>query len=183
MSKRNRAKITAKKKGPRFFPFALIAVAVTTAVVAALLYWSRPMHEAHAADSATGQTAQRLPEITVYKSPTCGCCTDWEVHLEKEGFKVVSHKRTNMDSVKKQLGVRSHLASCHTATIDGYVIEGHVPADDIKRLLRERPDVMGLTAPGMPQHSPGMQPPGEKPRGYSVLMFDKEGRTHVFTRY
>lgn len=160
----------------------LIALTVTVAVVAAALYGSKPMDEAHASDPSSGRT-ERLPEITVYKSPTCGCCTDWEEHLERAGFKVVSHKRTNMNSVKKQLGVKSHLASCHTGLIDGYVIEGHVPADDIKRLLRERPDVMGLTAPGMPQHSPGMQPPGEKPRGYSVLMFDEEGRTRVFTRY
>ncbi len=182
MSKQNRAKITSGKKGSRIFSFGLIALTVTSAIVAATLYWSKPMQEAYATDTATGQTKQ-LPEITVYKSPTCGCCTDWEVHLEKEGFKVISHKRTNMDSVKKQLGVKSHLASCHTATIDGYVIEGHVPADDIKRLLKEKPNAAGLTAPGMPQHSPGMQPPGEKPRGYSVLMFDKEGKTKLFTRY
>ncbi len=182
MSKRNKAKITPEKRGGRVFSFALLGLVVAAGMMAAILYWSKPMQAANAADSAAGQTEQ-LPQITVYKSPTCGCCTDWEEHLERAGFKVVSHKRTNMNSVKKQLGVKSHLASCHTGLIDGYVIEGHVPADDIKRLLRERPDVMGLTAPGMPQHSPGMQPPGEKPRGYSVLMFDKEGHTRVFTRY
>ncbi len=182
MSKQNRAKVPTGKKDSRIFSFGLIALAITAAVVAATLYWARPMQDAYATDAVTGQTKQ-LPEITVYKSPTCGCCTDWEVHLEKEGFKVISHKRTNMDAVKKQLGVKSHLASCHTATIDGYVIEGHVPADDIKRLLKEKPKAAGLTAPGMPQHSPGMQPPGEKPRGYSVLMFDDEGRTRVYTRY
>ncbi len=182
MSKQNRVKASGEKKGSRIFSFGLIALTVTSVIVAAALFWSEPMHQANATEAAAG-TAKQLPEITVYKSPTCGCCTDWEVHLEKAGFKVISHKRTNMDSVKKQLGVKSHLASCHTATIDGYVIEGHVPADDIKRLLKEKPAAAGLTAPGMPQHSPGMQPPGEKPRGYSVLMFDKEGRTRVYTRY
>ncbi len=182
MSKPSRVTLTTGKKGSRIFSFGLIALAVTVAIVAATLYWSKPMDEAHASDSSSGQTEQ-LPEITVYKSPTCGCCTDWEVYLEKEGFKVISHKRTNMDSIKKELGVKSHLASCHTGVIDGYVIEGHVPADDIKRLLKEKPAAAGLTAPGMPQHSPGMQPLGEKPRGYSVLMFDKEGRTRVYTRY
>ncbi len=182
MSKQNRAKATTGKKSSRFLPVGLIALTVTTVIVAAALYWSKPMDDAHATDATSGQTKQ-LPEITVYKSPTCGCCTDWEVYLEKEGFKVISHERTNMDSIKKKYGVKSHLASCHTGIIDGYIIEGHVPAEDIKRLLEEKPKAAGLTAPGMPQHSPGMQPPGEKPRGYSVLMFDEEGRTRVFTRY
>ncbi len=173
---------TAGKRGSRIFSFSLIALAVVAGLVAAMWSWMEPVDEAHASGPSAAQTEQ-LPEITVYKSPTCGCCTDWEVYLEKEGFKVISHKRSNMDSIKKELGVKSHLASCHTGVIDGYVIEGHVPADDIRRLLRDRPKVAGLTAPGMPQHSPGMQPPGEQPRGYNVLMFDKEGRTRVYTRY
>lgn len=179
MSKQNRVNVKTGKTRSRIFSLSLI---VTAAIVATTLFWPEPAHEANAAETTAG-TTKELPEITVYKSPTCGCCTDWEVHLEKEGFKVISHKRTNMDSIKKKLGVKSHLASCHTATIDGYVIEGHVPADDIKRLLKEKTETAGLTAPGMPQHSPGMQPPGEKPRGYSVLMFDKDGKTRVFTRY
>ncbi|MCF6355572.1 MAG: DUF411 domain-containing protein [Candidatus Polarisedimenticolaceae bacterium] len=126
---------------------------------------------------------QALPEITVYKSPTCGCCTAWEEHLIAEGFTVISHQRDDMDSIKQSLGVKPHLASCHTATIGDYVIEGHVPADDIKRLLKERPKVAGLTAPGMPRHSPGMQPPEEKPSGYDVLAFNKKGGTKLFTQY
>ncbi len=182
MSKKNTANVATEKKRSWFFSLGLIGIAVMSALVAVALFWSQPKHETYAAKTTAG-SAKQLQEITVYKSPSCGCCTSWETHLEKAGFKVISHKRSNMDSVKKSLGVKSHLASCHTATIDGYVIEGHVPADDIKRLLQEKPETVGLTAPGMPQHSPGMQPPAEKPRGYSVLMFDTEGRTQVFTEY
>ncbi len=177
MNKPKKTQVEIKKTG---FPFVVWGAMVVVAMIgiAVALFRFSPVQEAYAVDGRDS-----LPEITVYKSPTCGCCTDWEVHLEKEGFKVISHKERNMNRIKKSLGVKSHLASCHTAVIDGYVIEGHVPANDIKRLLKERPPVAGLTAPGMPQHSPGMQPPGERPRGYSVLTFDKEGRTRVFTRY
>ncbi len=135
------------------------------------------------ATKAVAELKQELPEITVYKSPTCGCCKEWVAHLEREGFKVTAHDSNNMDQLKKSLGLKSHLASCHTATVGNYVIEGHVPAADIRRLLKEKPDIAGLAAPGMPRHSPGMQPPGEKPRGYDVLAFDSEGGTRLFTKY
>ena len=124
-----------------------------------------------------------LPEVTVYKSATCGCCSKWVTHLENEGFKVVAHNREDMNTVKQDAGLQPQLASCHTAFVDGYVIEGHVPANDIKRLLTEKPTILGLTAPGMPQKSPGMQPEGMAPQGYDVLAFDKAGETHVFNRY
>ncbi len=179
MSKKNSTALPREKKGLRPVLSSIFFVAAITMLV---LSGCSSEQDANATEPAAG-TAKKLPQITVYKSPTCGCCTDWEVYLEKEGFEVISHERTNMDAIKKEYGVKSHLTSCHTGIIDGYVIEGHVPADDIKRLLKEKPEVAGLTAPGMPQHSPGMQPPGEKPRGYSVLSFDKEGRTRVFTRY
>ncbi len=182
MSKRSRMEASGGKKGSRMFSFGLMVLTVTSAIVTAALFWSEPMHQANAAEAAAG-TAKQLPEITVYKSPTCGCCTDWEEYLERAGFKVVSHERNDMNAIKKRFGVKPHLASCHTGVIDGYVIEGHVPADDIKRLLKERPKAAGLTAPGMPQHSPGMQPPGERPRGYNVLIFDEEGRSRVYSRY
>ncbi|NOZ51993.1 MAG: DUF411 domain-containing protein [Gammaproteobacteria bacterium] len=146
------------------------------------MFWFGSAQQVYAGEVPAGSN-KALPEITVYKSPTCGCCDDWVTHLETEGFKVVSHNRNDMDSIKKSLGVKPYLASCHTATIDGYVIEGHVPATDIKQLLREKFKTAGLTAPGMPKHSPGMSPPGEKPRGYNVLMFDKEGGSKIFTKY
>ena len=88
-----------------------------------------------------------------------------------------------MSQIKKSLGVKPHLASCHTATIEVYVIEGHVPAADIKKLVAEKPEVIGLATPGMPLHSPGMQPLGETPHGYDVLTFDKEGKTKIYTKY
>lgn len=123
-------------------------------------------------------------EITVYKSPTCGCCSEWEKHLTKAGFKVTSKPTDNMPEVRKRFNVPDKMQSCHTAVVDGYVIEGHVPADDVKKLLTERPtDIAGLAAPGMPARSPGMQPEGEKPSGYDVLSFDKQGNSKVFASY
>jgi hypothetical protein len=121
--------------------------------------------------------------VTVYKSPTCGCCTMWEEHLTKAGFKVTSNKTENMAEIRKQYGVPEKAQSCHTAVVGGYVIEGHVPAADIEKLLKTRPRIAGLAAPGMPPKSPGMQPEGEKPSGYDVLSFDKNGQTTVFTSY
>lgn len=119
----------------------------------------------------------------MYKDPGCTCCADWAEHLRHEGFTVIEKKMENMEAVKQYYGVPGKLASCHTAVIDGYVIEGHVPADDIKRLLKEKPKVAGLTAPGMPQQSPGMQKPGLKPKNYDVLSFDKDGNSKVFSHY
>lgn len=122
--------------------------------------------------------------ITVYKSPTCGCCSEWEKHLEKAGFKVTSKPTDKMTEVRSELGIPANMQSCHTGIISGYLIEGHVPADDIKKLLKEKPaEIAGLAAPGMPQKSPGMQPEGKKPEGYDVLSFDKEGNSKVFTSY
>lgn len=122
--------------------------------------------------------------ITVYKSPTCGCCSEWEAHLKKAGFTVTSKPTDQMTEVRRELGIPSKMQSCHTGIINGYVIEGHVPADDIKKLLKEKPaEIVGLAAPGMPQKSPGMQPEGKKPEGYDVLSFDKQGNSKVFTSY
>ncbi len=130
------------------------------------------------------ETEQVLPEIVVYKSATCTCCHKWVTHLENAGFTVQAHNREDMNSVKSSLGVIPGLASCHTALVDGYLIEGHVPASDIKRLLAEKPkNIVGLTALGMPRFSPGMQAEGLAPKGYDVLTFDENGNTHVFSQY
>ena len=118
--------------------------------------------------------------LTVYKSPTCGCCEDWISHMQEAGFEVTAIDRANMMSIKKRAGVTPALASCHTALIDGYVIEGHVPAADVRQLLEKKPAVHGLTIPGMPQSAPGMDIPGSP---YEVLSFDKNGNTAVFSRY
>ena len=120
-------------------------------------------------------------EITVYKNPTCGCCSKWIAHLEANGFEVVAHDMENMASVKIENGIRREFTACHTAVIDGYVIEGHVPAEDIQRLLRDRPAVAGIAVPGMPIGSPGME--GPNPRAYDVLTFDNLGNTSVYARH
>lgn len=121
--------------------------------------------------------------ITVYKSSTCGCCAKWVDYLREDGFTVSVHDEEGMDRLKDELGVPQSLRSCHTAIVDQYLIEGHVPAADIRRLLSERPKVAGLTAPGMPSHSPGMAEPGAKPEGYDVLAFQRDGTTRTFARY
>ena len=121
-------------------------------------------------------------EITVYKSPTCGCCKEWVKHLQANGFSVKAHDVADITVHKTANGVPAKLASCHTAKVDGYVIEGHVPASDIKRLLKERPAVSGLAVPGMPVGSPGMEH-GEHKDRYEVLTFDKQGKTGVYARY
>jgi hypothetical protein len=121
-------------------------------------------------------------EVTVYKSPTCGCCKEWVKHLQANGFSVTTHDVTDIIPYKTANGVPAALGSCHTAKVGGYVIEGHVPASDIKRLLKERPPVRGLAVPGMPVGSPGMEQGGHKDR-YDVLTFDKQGNTAVYARY
>ncbi|GHA29850.1 DUF411 domain-containing protein [Oceanisphaera arctica] len=118
--------------------------------------------------------------ITVYKSETCGCCEDWVTHMEESGFEVEVVNRDNLAPVKAMAGVKPELASCHTGLVDGYVIEGHVPAADVKRLLEQKPAVRGLTIPGMPQSAPGMDIPGSP---YEVLSFDNQGNSAVFSRY
>lgn len=129
-----------------------------------------------------GYTGNPVREITVYKSPTCGCCNKWIDHLKQNGFEVKAHNVKDVVPYKIQSGVTPELASCHTAFVDGYTIEGHVPASDIKRLLRERPDVGGLAVPGMPIGSPGMEQGNHKDK-YNVISFDKKGNKKVFASH
>ena len=124
--------------------------------------------------------AAALPEVVVYKSPTCGCCTEWVAHLRRHGFPVRSEDVAELQPVKARHGVPEELQSCHTALVGGYVVEGHVPADLVERLLRERPKVAGIAVPGMPVGSPGMEVPGARAERYRVLTFDRGGRTGVF---
>ena len=128
--------------------------------------------------AAPAAFAQYAPTATVYKSPTCGCCGEWEKHLRAAGFRVESRPTAAMEQVKARLGVPEALRSCHTATIGDYVVEGHVPAADIKRLLRERAKVAGLAVPGMPAGAPGMGNSG----GYATLAFDQHG-SRIFARH
>ena len=120
-------------------------------------------------------------EIIVYKSPTCGCCNKWIKHLEKQGFEVKAENMQDMNPVKKEYGVQQNYQSCHTAKVGKYFIEGHVPAKDIKRLLKETPDIKGLSVPGMPMGSPGME--GHRKDNYSVLAIDKNDNAAVYSSY
>lgn len=130
-----------------------------------------------------GPTASaNLPTVTVYKSPSCNCCKDWVSHLRENGFEINIDSRLNMQPVKRQLGVPNDLLACHTATVGGYVVEGHVPAQEMKRLLKTTPDVRGLSVPGMPVGSPGMER-GNRVEPYSVLTFSASGDTTVFAKY
>jgi hypothetical protein len=119
-----------------------------------------------------------LPGITVWKSPNCGCCVKWIEHLRAAGFEVQAREASNLNAVRAQLGVPAKLAGCHSAKVGDYLVEGHVPAEQIKRLLADKPDVAGISVPGMPVGSPGMEGPGGK--DYDVVAFDKAGNTRVF---
>ena len=122
------------------------------------------------------------PTITVWKSASCGCCQRWVDYLQDDGFEVTAHNVDDVVSIKQKLGITyPALYSCHTAKVSGYIIEGHVPASDIRRLLDERPKLMGLAAPGMPQMSPGML--SIEPKGYDVLQFNTKQETSVFSSY
>jgi hypothetical protein len=126
-----------------------------------------------------GIEAQKPVAVQVFKDATCGCCANWVEHLRRKGFAPTSENVADINAVKAKYGVPQQTRSCHTALVGGYVIEGHVPAADIQRLLKEKPKVVGLAVPGMPIGSPGME--GANPRPYDVLTFDKTGKTTVFS--
>jgi hypothetical protein len=131
---------------------------------------------------------RRLPAeapqpITVYKSKTCGCCTAWVDHLRSHGFSPVVHDRDPMDPVKDQLKVPGTVRSCHTAVAGAYLVEGHVPAADIQKLLKERPKVMGLAVPGMLPGTPGMAQTEAEIGNFSVLAFQPDGSSRTFATY
>ena len=138
---------------------------------------------ATAAPAAAAATpAVALPAMTVYKSPTCGCCHEWVKHVEANGFTVKSVDQPDVTPVKREHGVTEALSSCHTALVGGYVIEGHVPAGDVRRLLAERPaGVRGLAAPGMPSGSPGLEGGPKEP--FDVIAFDSSGATRVYASH
>jgi hypothetical protein len=123
-----------------------------------------------------------LPVVQVWKSPTCGCCAGWVEHMRRAGFQVEVQDVADVTPYKAQHGISPELHSCHTSLVDGYAIEGHVPAEDIVRLLAERPQVSGIAAPGMPVGSPGMEAGNQRDR-YDVLTFDREGRTTVWASH
>lgn len=135
--------------------------------------------------AATHETQAMAPilSVNVVKSRSCGCCGLWVDHLRSHDFAVTTQDVDDVSPFKQQAGITPALASCHTAFIDGYVIEGHVPADDIRRLLQERPDAIGLTVPGMPVGSPGMEVEGRAADAYDVLLIHRDGSTSVFAHH
>lgn len=125
--------------------------------------------------------ASPKPEVTVYKDPSCGCCSAWVAHLEASGYRVTTHDRPDIPAIKQRLGVPPALQACHTAVVGDYVVEGHVPATDIERLLATRPEARGLAVPGMPLGSPGMQF-GDRRQAYRSWLFGAE-QPRVFAEH
>lgn len=156
------------------FLFALLALSLTAC-----------QSEATTPETEVIKAAEMIhkAEITVYKIPTCGCCKDWVTYLEEEGFNVTAIDHDDVDSIKVKYGLPDpKLKSCHTAIVEGYLVEGHVPASDIERLLKTRPtNIKGLSAPGMPMMSPGMA--SRTPKDYAVLSFTESGETAVYSQY
>lgn len=119
-------------------------------------------------------------DVVVYKSPTCGCCVEWIEHMEDAGFSVEVQNRRDLVPIKREFGIPGRMQSCHTARVGGYLVEGHVPADLVTRMLDEKPYIKGLAVPGMPMGSPGMEGPRKDP--YDVIAIGNDGRLQVFAR-
>jgi hypothetical protein len=127
--------------------------------------------------------AAPMPRMVVHKSESCGCCKLWVKHVEQAGFSVQVINEDNLGPIKESVGIPVGKGSCHTGIVEGYFVEGHVPVADIKRLLRERPDAKGLTVPGMPAGSPGMEVPSGQVDPYDVLLVAKDGSTSVYAHH
>ncbi|KTA84198.1 DUF411 domain-containing protein [Aeromonas salmonicida] len=125
-------------------------------------------------------SALAAERMTVYKSQYCGCCKTWIKHMEENGFEIKVVETEQLEPIKQQYGITPQLASCHTGVVNGYVVEGHVPAADVQKLLKEKPVIRGLTIPGMPQSAPGMDIPGQP---YQVLSISHEGATKTWSSY
>lgn len=124
----------------------------------------------------------KAAEVTIYKSPACGCCGAWVEHIQASGLKTITVDKDDVTPIAKRLGVPDNMRSCHTALIDGYFVEGHVPAPDIKRLIAERPAARGIAVPGMPVGSPGMEQ-GDRRDDYDTFVIDRKGAARVYARH
>lgn len=136
-----------------------------------------------AAVSAGGHEHAAPIAVTVYKNAQCGCCNSWVEHLRKEGFSVTAKDVDDLTAIKRKLGIPASLGSCHTAVVGSYVVEGHVPAVDVRRMLRERPKIAGIGVAGMPVGSPGMEVAGMAADRYEVMAFTKDGKQRVFASH
>ncbi len=158
---------------------------ITSVFLTAICFCLFLLTDTHA-DSVWDKKDPSLPDksyqITVYRSATCGCCAKWLAHLRKHGFQVEEIKTDNTTKIKEKYNVPVKLRSCHTAIVEGYVIEGHVPANDIKKLLLQKPKILGLSVPQMPVGTPGMEM-GKKKDPFYVVSFDRAGNIDVFNQY
>lgn len=159
----------------------LILMGVTVLSACAQAPQEQIVSKVSAAESPV--SAAGLPLALVHKSPSCGCCGLWVKHLEDSGFQVEVRNSDDVNPVKQRLGVPYGKGSCHTAEVGGYFIEGHVPAEDIKRLLAEKPDAKGLVLPGMPMGSPGMESPDGTSQPYTVELVQRDGTTNPFSQH
>lgn len=162
-----------------------VALAEATATVATSAAADLPNGIGGAAAPAVGKALSpaALPLLVVTKTPSCGCCHLWVEHMQDAGFKVEIHDVDDMTPVKERVGVPYGKGSCHTAEVGGYFIEGHVPAEDVKRLLAEKPNAKGLAVPGMPLGSPGMETPDGRVQPYAVELVAQDGSTSPFSRH
>jgi hypothetical protein len=158
----------------------LQGLAMLIALAAALPGMAQAAQQVPAPAAAKG-SGHALPVVEVYKSAQCGCCTLWAEHLRKNGFKVILHDVDDVPAAREKLGMPDRYGSCHTAKAGQYLIEGHVPAADVKRLLKERPNAVGLAVPAMPPGSPGME--SEAPVPYDTLLIGKDGKAKVFAHH
>ena len=160
----------------------LVLGSLLTLFFAAYLFY--PSQEATYAASAPVEPNPDAIEFSMYKNPGCGCCTLWAEHMMKDGeFVVKEVPSPNLSEIKEEAGVPRTLSSCHTSKIEGYIVEGHVPIEDVKRLLKEKPDAIGITVPGMPIGSPGMEVTGRPADKYDVLLIKNDGTTEVFASH
>ena len=157
--------------------------AATLALAALLFAASLAAQTAAEAPANASPVDNSLPLVTVHKSPYCGCCKLWVDHMRAEGFEVKVVEAEDLGPVKQRVGIPPAKGSCHTAEVDGYFVEGHVPADDVKRLLRERPEARGLTVPGMPAGSPGMEMPDGRVQPYTVELITPDGKAEPYSRH
>lgn len=162
--------MSVMKRHPR-----LLGIAVVVALIAGFYFFNTN----DSGDDATAGDPAVLPVMTVYQSPTCGCCGKWIEHMEAAGFTVKTIEQADVSPVKSQYGLPRDLGSCHTAIVDGYVVEGHVPADLVKKMLREKAPMAGIAVPGMPIGSPGMEQGGRKDP-YKVVAFYRGGGRQIY---
>lgn len=156
--------------------FRIAGVVVLGVTLSAWGYAARPDAAEHAGSVVPAAT------VTVFKDPNCGCCKEWVTHLRKHAFEVVVKDTSDVSTIKSTARVPRQLYSCHTAFVNGYVVEGHVPAEDVQRMLKDKPKIAGIAVAGMPAGSPGMEVPGRSDR-YDVMAFGRDGSTSVFARH